>query len=106
MIIKIKTHNLKSPRTGNSVPNQYEIIHEHDNFRTIFFQSYDSVIAKLHLNKKGDWAVYLDSEDWDYSRTTLKYLRVFLNDYINFNGYTKDIRNNIRKGLYKLTNLN
>jgi len=33
-------------------------------------------------------------------------LRVFLNDYINFDGYTKDIRNNIEKGLYKLTNLN
>jgi hypothetical protein len=100
--MKIKTYNLKSPRTGNAVANQFKIIHEHDNFRTIFFQSYDSVIAKLHLNTKGDW----DSEDWDYSRTTLKYLRLFLNDYINFNGLTKDIRNNIRKGLYKLTNLN
>ena len=104
--MKIKTYNLKSPRTGNSVASQVEIIHENENFRTIFFQSYNSVIAKLYLNKKGDWAIYLDSEDWDYSRTTLKYLRVFLNDYIGFNGFTKDIRNNINKGLYKLTNLN
>ena len=104
--MKIKTYNLRSPRTGNAVANQFEIIHEHENFRTILFQSYNSVIAKLHLNKKGDWAVYLDSKEWDYSRTTLKYLRVFLNDYIGFDGYTKDIRDNINKGLYKLTNLN
>ena len=104
--MKIKAINIRSPRTGNGVANQFEITFEHDNFRTIFFQSYNSVIAKLHLNKKGDWAVYLDSEDWDYSRTTLKYFRVFLNDYINFDCFTKDIRNNINKGLYKLTNLN
>tara|TARA_B100000242_G_scaffold186618_1_gene134183 strand:- start:122 stop:487 length:366 start_codon:yes stop_codon:yes gene_type:complete len=105
-VMKIKTYNLRSPRTGNSVANQFEIIHEYDNFKTIFFQSYNSVIAKLYLNKKGDWAVTLDENDWDYSKTTLKYLRVFLNDYINFNGFTKDIRNNIESGLYKLTNLN
>ena len=104
--MKIKTRNLRSPRSGYGVANQFEIIHEHDNFRTIFFQSYKSVIAKLHLNKKRECAVYLDSEDWDYSRTTLKYLRVFLNDYIGFDGFTKDIRDNIEKGLYKLTNLN
>ena len=104
--MKIKTYNLKSPRTGNAVANQFEIIHEHDNFKSIFFQSYDSVIARLYINKKGEWSLYLDSEDWDYSRTTLKYLRVFLNDYIGFDGYTKDIRDNINKGLYKLTNLN
>jgi len=104
--MKIKTNNIKSPRSGNSVPNQFEIIHTHDNFKTIFFQSYNSVIAKLHLNKRGDWSLTLDSNDWDYSRTTLKYLRVFLKDYINFNGLTKDIRNNIESGLYKLTNLN
>tara|TARA_R100001086_G_scaffold49279_1_gene21849 strand:- start:534 stop:932 length:399 start_codon:yes stop_codon:yes gene_type:complete len=104
--MKIKAINIRSPRTGNGVANQFEITFEHDNFKTIFFQSYNSVIAKLHLNTKGDWAVYLDSKDWDYSRTTLKYLRVFLNDYINFDGYTKDIRDNIESGLYKLTNLN
>tara|TARA_B100001094_G_C17545827_1_gene491331 strand:- start:225 stop:539 length:315 start_codon:yes stop_codon:yes gene_type:complete len=104
--MKIKTYNLKSPRTGNSVANQFEIIHEHENFRTIFFQSYDSVIAKLHLNNKGDWAITLDPNDWDYSRTTLKYLRVFLDNYIGFDGLTKDIRNNIESGLYKLTDLN
>ena len=104
--MKIKTYNLRSPRTGNSVANQFEIIHEHENFRTIFFQSYDSVIAKLHLNSKGDWAIYLDSKDWDYSRTTLKYLRVFLKEYIRFDGYTSDIRTKIKSGLFKLTDLN
>ena len=104
--MKIKTYNLRSPRTGNAVANQFEIIHEHDNFKSIFFQSYDSVIARLYINKKAEWSLYLDSEDWDYSRTTLKYLRVFLNNYIGFDGYTKDIRDNINKGLYKLTNLN
>ena len=104
--MKVKTHNLRSPRTGNSVANQFKIVFTHEQFQTIFFQSYRTIIAKLHINKKGDWAVTLDENAWDYSRTTLRYLRVFLNDYINFDGYTKDIRDNINKGLYKLTNLN
>jgi len=106
--MKIKTYNLKSPRTGNAVANQFEIeiVRSYNNFRTLYFQSYASTICKLHLNNKGEWAVYLDSKDWDYSRTTLKYLRVFLDKYTCFNGLRKDIRNNIEKGIYKLTNLN
>ena len=104
--MKIKTYNMQSPGTGNRVPNQFEIEHEHENFRTLYFQSYASTICKLFINNKGDWNVYLDTNNWDYSKTTLKYLRVFLDKYTCFNGYTKDIRNNIESGLYKLTNLN
>ena len=42
----------------------------------IFFQSYESMIARI--DKKG--VLYL-GDDWDYSRTTLKHLYLFINDY-------------------------
>lgn len=42
----------------------------------IFFQSYESMIAKI--DKEG--VLYL-GDDWDYSKTTLKHLYLFINDY-------------------------
>ena len=38
-----------------------------------FFFSYGTLIAKKENNK-----IYLDSKYWDYSQTTLKYLKMFL----------------------------
>lgn len=49
---------------------------------TIVFQSYDSTIAQI---KNG---VLVLGEDWDYSKTTLKHLYLFLCDYRNnIDGY-------------------
>lgn len=49
---------------------------------TIAFQSYDSTIAQI---KNG---VLVLGEDWDYSKTTLKHLYLFLTDYRNnIDGY-------------------
>lgn len=61
-----------------------------------FFQSYDSVIAK----KTKDGNIFLDSKFWNYSKTTAKYRNQFLDET------TKETRQKIENGIYKLTNLN
>lgn len=42
----------------------------------VTFQSYNSVIAKI--DKKGTLIL---GNDWNYSKTTLKHLYLFINDY-------------------------
>lgn len=44
----------------------------------ITFQSYDSTIANIDSN--GNLTLF---RDWDYSKTTLKHLYLFLNDYVH-----------------------
>ena len=93
--MKTKVHNLTSSRSGRPVANQYEIITK-DNY---IFQSYDSIIAKV--NRKNN-QITLDNYYWDYSVTTLKYLKQFLDISL-----TKDeIKRNIDIGMYKTANLN
>ena len=87
----MKAYNLTS-NNGNKIPNQLEII---DNNGTKYFQSYNSIIIKQTTNN-----TYLDSYYYNYSRTTSKYRNIFLNET------TKEIEDKIKKGLYKLTNLN
>lgn len=94
--MKIKVNNLESPRTGNPVANQYEI--ETDKY--YIFQSYNSIIAKKERGFLGK--VILDSYYWNYSRTTLKYLKQFLGVNIS----SKEIEERIKKGTYKTRNLN
>jgi len=89
----MKVKNLKSSR-GNSIPNQFEI-YDYDN-NSAYFQSYNSIIVKIDR----DGQVWLDEYYWDYSRTTSKYRNVFLGNT------TKDCRDNIKSGVYKLKNLN
>ena len=53
--------------------------------KKIVFQSYDSTIAEINENGKLKFF-----SDWDYSKTTLKHLYLFLSDYkneINTNQY-------------------
>lgn len=47
----------------------------------VTFQSYNSIIAKI--DKKGTLTL---GDDWDYSKTTLKHLYLFINDYFNLLG--------------------
>ena len=68
---------LNSPRTGKPVVNQYVITDEAT--KSIVFQSYETVIA--HLDTETG-AVVLDEHYWDYSITTLRYLKVFINEYV------------------------
>jgi len=96
----MKVTQLKSPRSGNEVPNQFEIV----NGAKIYFQSYNSMICKIDTNKN---LVFLDSFYWDYSRTTIKYLKEFLysNAYYGVLS-TDEIRNKIKTKEIRLTNLN
>ena len=80
-----KVYALTSPRSGDAVKNQVEIVMDNG----IVFQSYSSTIAVKH---KG--VVYLTS-DFDYSVTTSKYLKQFC-------GYSaKDIKTEIKNGTNK-----
>ena len=93
--MKIKVKNMTSQRTGNDVANQFEI----ETPKYIIFQSYDSIIAKRdRIHGK----VTLDAFCWDYSRTTLKYLK----DFLGVNISKKEIQSYIDQGLYKIKNLN
>lgn len=94
--MKLKVNNLESPRTGNPVANQYEI--ETDKY--YIFQSYNSIIAKKEKGFLGK--VILDPYYWNYSRTTLKYLKQFLGINIS----SKEIEQRIKDGTYKTENLN
>jgi len=79
--------NMDSPRTGNAVANQFDITTDKGNY----FQSYRAVIA--HKCSRG---VTLSSQ-WEYSVTTLKYLREFLGVFS-----VKEIRESIKNGEYKV----
>ena len=63
---------------GNDVPNQFVIINDnHD----AYFQSYVSIIARrIATVASGDklYHVELDVNKWNYSRTTSRYLALFL----------------------------
>lgn len=77
---------------GNPVANHFII---RDDKGVKFLQSYDSIVVK----RDTDGTVTLGA-DWDYSKTTLKYVKVFLGIYDS----VKTIRRNIEYGHYKLDN--
>ena len=60
------------------------------------FQSYDSIIARKIFD-----IVDLDSVYWNYSKTTSKYRRIFLDGE-----KTKETQAKIDSGVYILTDLN
>lgn len=61
---------------GNTVPNQFIIT---DGSR-VAFQSYDSLIAEYD-REAGKMELH---SEWDYSRTTLKYFKQFIEDETPF----------------------
>jgi len=87
----MRVRNMAS-NSGREVPNQF-IVESNDGR---YFQSYDSVIAKIDHNGK----VFLDNHYWDYSKTTSKYRNIFLGET------TKDTKKKIDSGEYTLVNLN
>jgi hypothetical protein len=99
--MKTKVYQLESPRSGNAVPNQYEIRTRTSKGTKVMFQSYNTIICEV--NEGGN--IYLDSNSWDYSRTTLKYLKIFLSDFIGTIN-TNQIRTAIMQKRFKLKNLN
>ena len=76
---------------GNPSINQFVIVGE----QGVYFQSYDSVIAQKNYS---DGKIYL-SPSWDFSKTTLKHLYIFLRDYTRFSiNNKKDVEYNIHNG--------
>ena len=77
----MKNNNI---RVEQIEPNQF-IIHTPDK---VVFQSYYSIIAVLDGRDNAHPLTL--GRDWDYSRTTLKYLYKFLDDYTRYNfGHSK-----------------
>ena len=75
----------------NPAANQFVIFGE----QGVYFQSYDSVIAQKNYD---DGKIYL-SPSWDYSKTTLKHLYIFLRDYTRFSvNNKKDVEKGIKEG--------
>lgn len=61
-----------------------------ENDKTIKFFSYNTLIATINKNRKNDNLQF--TSKWDYSKTTIKYLYQFLNEYkcqISNNIYSK-----------------
>jgi len=98
----MKVENIESNK-GNKIANQFVITDDDGNK---FFQSYNSVIAKIGLSKT--WLkdqdfnakIYLDQKYWNYSNTTSKYRNIFLNETIT------ETKKKIKSGEYILTDLN
>ena len=81
--------NMRSLK-GNPVPNQY-IIHTNGD---VIFQSYNSTIAIV-----SDGKITLGC-DWDYSRTTMNYLKMFLEGTIGGYWNKPEILKAINNGLF------
>jgi hypothetical protein len=88
----MKVENFTNSR-GNKVKNQFCI--QDNGF--IYFQSYDSIIAKKEVNGNN---ITLDKTYWDYSSTTGKFRNLFLGEK------KSETLKKIKSGEYKLANLN
>lgn len=90
-VLNMKVRNMRSPRTGIEVANQFIIEY---GGQTIF-QSYDVIIAIKEGRK-----IVLDKNYWNYSRTTSKYRN-------EFTGMTtEETKKAIKSGEIKLVDLN
>ena len=88
----MKVENMKSSK-GNKVANQFIVI---DDNGSSFFQSYESIIAKI--DKEGN--VFLDEKYWNYSVTTSKYR----NEFLGLS--TQGTKEAIASGIIQLVDLN
>jgi uncharacterized protein affecting Mg2+/Co2+ transport len=90
----MQVKNMNSSKSGNPVKNQFII---HDDEGNTLFQSYNVIIVK----RTNEGKTLLDERYWDYSNTTAKYRRQFLNgEGVN------ETRDKLKSGEYTLTNLN
>ena len=90
----MKVYNLEG-KSGKAVVNQFVI--KDDNRKA--FQSYDNTIVEVKWHV--DFCEVNIGYDWDYSRTTTKYLKIFLMDEI---GLTDEEVETIKKQLRKSDN--
>ena len=80
----LKVKNMVSARSGRVVANQFNISRYDEAGRAVehVFQSYESECASLKRTENGLYKLTI-YRDGFYSRTTAKYLRVWLIDHIN-----------------------
>lgn len=80
---------------GNASRNQFVIKHN----GAVYFQSYDSVIAKY---EDGRLTI---TPYWDYSNTTRKHFYIFINDYCyGYSGNREGVLNGLRDGSIRMVN--
>lgn len=91
----MKVENMTSSK-GNKVANQFRIVDNAGGY--IYFQSYNSIIVKIIDSIPAQ--IQLDTDKWNYSRTTSKYRNQFLGET------TKETQAKIDSGEYILTDLN
>ena len=84
--------------SGASVANQYIIKLEHAEGVLFAFQSYETIIA---LKDDYNFTI-LDIDALDYSRTTLKFLKLFIGD----SSPKKILKDKISNGIYHIYDLN
>lgn len=88
----LKVYNLEG-KSGGAVVNQFVI--KDDNKKV--FQSYDSAIVEVKWHS--DFCEVNIGHDWDYSRTTSKYFKIFLMDEVGLNDEeVEQIKKELRKG--------
>jgi len=87
-----KVENFKSNRSGNPIANQFRITLQNG---AEIFQSYNSIVAV-----KVNGLTFLDRTCWNYSNTTSRYRKEFLNED------TKTTKQKIKDDVYILMNLN
>ena len=87
-----KVENMLSNRSHKPVANQFKITLQNG---TEVFQSYNSIIAV-----KVNGQTFLDRTCWDYSNTTSRYRKEFLNED------TKTTKEKIKNDVYVMLDLN
>ena len=92
----MKAEHIKGGKSGYSVPNQIVLTDETTGEK--IFQSYGSKIAKVTKDGK----VTLDKTYWNYSPTTLRYLRRFLAEHASLG---MDVKEAVKKGKVEMTTL-
>ena len=89
-----KVENMLSNRSHKPVANQFKITMQNG---LEIFQSYETIIC---IKDPRNNEIYLDANSWDYSNTTSRYRKFFLQED------TKTTKEKIKKGIYILEDLN
>ena len=87
-----KVENMRSPRSNKEVANQYVITLQNG---IEVFQSYNSIKC---IKAQGETYLYFDK--WNYSNTTARYRKLFLNED------TKTTQKKLDQGIYGCVRLN
>ena len=89
-----KVENMLSNRSHKPVANQFKITMQNG---LEVFQSYETIIC---IKDPRNNEIYLDANSWDYSNTTSRYRKLFLNED------TKTTQDKINRGVYGCVRLN